>query len=52
MQGDMPDLVVVGGGSAGAALTGRLCAAGGKVVLVEAGGSDRKLRSPLKTRVM
>lgn len=45
MQGDMPDLVVVGGGSAGAALTGRLCAAGVKVVLVEAGGSDRKLRS-------
>lgn len=45
MSGEKPDLIVVGGGSAGAALTGRLCEAGFKVVLVEAGESDRRLRS-------
>lgn len=45
MQWDMPDIIVIGGGSAGAAMTGRLCEAGFKVTLIEAGGSDRTLRS-------
>ena len=36
------DYVVVGGGSAGCALAGRLAAAGKSVVLIEAGKDDRK----------
>jgi choline dehydrogenase len=40
-----PDIIVIGGGSAGAAMTGRLAAAGLIVTLVEAGMSDRHLRS-------
>lgn len=40
-----PDIIVIGGGSAGSAMTGRLAAAGLKVTLVEAGDTDRHLRS-------
>ncbi|MFY8195983.1 MAG: GMC family oxidoreductase, partial [Novosphingobium sp.] len=40
-----PDIIVIGGGSAGAAMTGRLASAGLKVTLVEAGVSDRHFRS-------
>lgn len=40
-----PDVIVIGGGSAGAAMTGRLAEAGVKVTLLEAGVSDRHLRS-------
>ncbi|MCL6250792.1 GMC family oxidoreductase N-terminal domain-containing protein [Altererythrobacter sp. KTW20L] len=40
-----PDIIVIGGGSAGAAMTGRLASAGLKITLVEAGVSDRHLKS-------
>lgn len=40
-----PDIIVIGGGSAGAAMAGRLAAAGVKVTIVEAGVSDRHYRS-------
>ena len=39
------DIIVVGGGSAGSAMTGRLAEAGLAVTLVEAGKSDRHIRS-------
>ncbi|SER46240.1 GMC family oxidoreductase [Sphingobium sp. YR768] len=39
------DIIVVGGGSAGAAMTGRLAEAGLSVTLIEAGGTDRHVRS-------
>ncbi|WIW90988.1 GMC family oxidoreductase N-terminal domain-containing protein (plasmid) [Sphingobium sp. V4] len=39
------DIIVVGGGSAGCAMTGRLAEAGLAVTLVEAGKSDRHIRS-------
>lgn len=39
------DIIVVGGGSAGCAMTGRLTEAGLAVTLVEAGKSDRHIRS-------
>jgi choline dehydrogenase-like flavoprotein len=42
---DEPDIIVIGGGSAGAAMAGRLADAGVKVVLVEAGTDDRHLKS-------
>lgn len=40
-----PDIIVVGGGSAGAAMAGRLADQGLKVTLVEAGRTDRHYRS-------
>jgi choline dehydrogenase-like flavoprotein len=40
-----PDIIVIGGGSAGAAMAGRLAAAAVKVTLVEAGASDQHYRS-------
>ncbi|WP_184475212.1 GMC family oxidoreductase N-terminal domain-containing protein [Rhizorhapis suberifaciens] len=40
-----PDLIVVGGGSGGAAMAGRLADAGLNVTLVEAGRTDRHYRS-------
>ena len=40
-----PDIIVIGGGSAGAAMTGRLASAGLHVTLIEAGASDRHLKS-------
>lgn len=40
-----PDLIVIGGGSAGAACAARLAEAGTRVLLVEAGKSDADLRS-------
>lgn len=39
------DIIVIGGGSAGAAMTGRLASAGLNVTLVEAGVSDQHFRS-------
>ncbi|MFC3444108.1 GMC family oxidoreductase [Sphingobium rhizovicinum] len=39
------DLIVVGGGSAGCAMAGRLAEAGLAVALIEAGGTDRHMRS-------
>ncbi len=39
------DIIVVGGGSAGSAMTGRLAEAGLSVTLVEAGKTDRHMRS-------
>ena len=39
------DIIVIGGGPAGAAITGRLAERGLKVVLIEAGKSDRHYRS-------
>ena len=41
---DLPDLIVVGGGSAGCAIAARLAEAGRSVVLLEAGKSDDTLR--------
>ena len=42
-----PDLIVIGGGSAGAACAARLAEAGKRVLLVEAGKSDADIqRSP------
>ncbi|MFO1402072.1 MAG: GMC family oxidoreductase N-terminal domain-containing protein [Steroidobacteraceae bacterium] len=41
---DLPDLIVVGGGSAGCAMAARLAEAGRSVVLLEAGKSDDTLR--------
>jgi choline dehydrogenase len=40
-----PDIIVIGGGSAGAAMTGRLASAGLKVTVIEAGATDRHLKS-------
>lgn len=40
-----PDIVVIGGGSAGAAMAGRLAEANVKVTLLEAGVSDRHMKS-------
>ena len=40
-----PDLIVIGGGSAGAACAARLAEAGKRVLLVEAGKSDADIRS-------
>ncbi|MCV7254332.1 GMC family oxidoreductase N-terminal domain-containing protein [Mycobacterium hackensackense] len=39
---DLADYVVVGAGSAGSILASRLCAAGASVILLEAGGTDRR----------
>jgi choline dehydrogenase len=41
---DLPDLIVVGGGSAGCAMAARLAEAGRSVLLLEAGKSDDTLR--------
>jgi choline dehydrogenase len=41
----IPDLIVIGGGSAGAACAARLAQAGKRVLLVEAGKSDADIRS-------
>jgi choline dehydrogenase len=40
-----PDIIVVGGGSAGCAVAGRLAQQGRRVVLLEAGKSDRDIRA-------
>src|SRR5438105_2895709 len=40
---NMHDYVIVGAGSAGCVLANRLSASGARVLLLEAGGSDRKL---------
>jgi choline dehydrogenase len=40
-----PDLIIIGGGSAGAACAARLAQAGKRVLLVEAGKSDADIRS-------
>lgn len=40
-----PDLIVIGGGSAGCAVAGRLAEAGKRVLLLEAGKSDRDIRA-------
>ena len=42
---EQSDIIVVGGGSAGAAMTGRLAEAGLAVTLIEAGKTDRHMRS-------
>jgi choline dehydrogenase len=39
-----PDIIVIGGGSAGCAVAGRLAQQGRRVVLLEAGKSDRDVR--------
>ena len=44
LPADLPDLIVVGGGSAGCAMAARLADAGRSVVLLEAGRSDATLR--------
>lgn len=43
MDTDHYDYVVVGGGSSGAIVSSRLAEAGAKVLLLEAGGTDRRL---------
>ncbi|RKF21855.1 FAD-binding protein [Altericroceibacterium spongiae] len=45
MMAQRPDIIVIGGGSAGAACASRLADAGQKVLLVEAGKSDKDIRS-------
>jgi len=40
-----PDIIVIGGGSAGCAVAGRLAQQGKRVVLLEAGKSDRDIRA-------
>ncbi|GAB3891640.1 hypothetical protein GCM10029964_065140 [Kibdelosporangium lantanae] len=42
-RGDEADYVVVGSGSSGAAVAGRLAESGARVIVLEAGGSDEKL---------
>ncbi|ORA11664.1 GMC family oxidoreductase [Mycobacterium arosiense] len=42
MSTDMHDYVIVGGGSAGSVVAGRLADTGADVVLLEAGGTDRR----------
>ncbi|MFI5592104.1 GMC family oxidoreductase [Amycolatopsis sp. NPDC051758] len=42
-RGDEADYVVVGSGSSGAAVAGRLAAAGASVIVLEAGKSDEKM---------
>jgi choline dehydrogenase len=42
-RGDEADYVVVGSGSSGAAVAGRLAESGASVIVLEAGGSDQKL---------
>lgn len=42
---DIADIIVIGGGSAGAAMAGRLADQGVRVTLVEAGRTDRHYRS-------
>ncbi|MEW6471289.1 MAG: GMC family oxidoreductase N-terminal domain-containing protein [Actinomycetota bacterium] len=42
MTGETFDYVVVGGGSAGSVVAGRLAAAGAEVLVLEAGGTDRR----------
>lgn len=48
---DTPDIIVAGGGSAGCAMAGRLAEAGARVLLLEAGKTDRhyKLAIPALT---
>ena len=42
-RGDEADYVVVGSGSSGAAIAGRLAASGASVIVLEAGKTDDKL---------
>ncbi|WP_404711871.1 GMC family oxidoreductase [Sphingomonas sp. MMS24-J13] len=51
LVGGTPDIIVLGGGSGGCAMAGRLAEAGVKVLLLEAGKDDRhyKLRIPALT---
>ncbi|MCC7462894.1 MAG: GMC family oxidoreductase N-terminal domain-containing protein [Gammaproteobacteria bacterium] len=44
LPADLPDIIVIGGGSAGCAMAARLADAGRSVVLLEAGKSDARLR--------
>jgi choline dehydrogenase len=46
-----PDLIVVGGGSAGVACAARLADAGKRVLLIEAGKSDRHVKSRIPALV-
>ena len=45
MGENIPDIIVIGGGSAGVACAARLAQAGKRVLLVEAGKSDNSLKS-------